>query len=97
MRIIHMEKVNSISLSRSCHACIKAKRRCKPRLPKCERCRIKGVECFYTNKSLVSNVDDKQPLSDSNPKIPEILEDNQLVKSRQKITSRDMDFPISLI
>lgn len=91
MRMIHMEKVNSISLSRSCHACVKAKRRCKARLPKCERCRIKGVECLYTNEPLVSNVDDNQPLSDKSSKKPEILEDNQLVKSRRKITSRDME------
>lgn len=74
-----MEQSKSISLSRSCNACIKAKRRCKAGLPKCERCRNKGIECFYVNEPLV-------------PKIPAASQDTRLIESRQETTSRDMEF-----
>lgn len=92
MRVVHMEKGKSVSLSRSCHGCIKAKRRCKAGLPRCERCHIKGIECLYVNEPLVSHAGDKQPLADGNSKILEASQDNQGVKSRQKITSRDMEY-----
>lgn len=92
MRAIHMEKGKSISLSRSCHACIKAKRRCKAGVPKCERCRIKEIKCLYVNEPLVSHLDKKQHLANGSPKIREASQDNRLIESRQKITSRDMEF-----
>ncbi|EHK46781.1 hypothetical protein TRIATDRAFT_43245 [Trichoderma atroviride IMI 206040] len=87
-----MEKGKNISLSRSCHACIKAKRRCKAGVPKCERCRIKEIECSYVNEPLVSHLDDKQSLANGSPKIHEDSEESRLLESRQKITSRDMEF-----
>jgi hypothetical protein len=85
-----MEKRRNISLSRSCYACIKAKRRCKTGVPKCERCRIKDIECLYINEPLVSNSADKQPLAHYSPKIQEASLDNRLIASRQKMTSLDM-------
>ncbi|KAI1610013.1 hypothetical protein EDD36DRAFT_445322 [Exophiala viscosa] len=35
------------SLRKACHACTKAKRRCRPELPKCSRCLEKGLDCTY--------------------------------------------------
>lgn len=87
-----MEKGKNISLSRSCHACIKAKRRCTAGVPKCERCRNKEIECLYINEPLVSHLDNKQPLANGHPKIHEASQDSRLLESRQKITSRDMEF-----
>lgn len=37
----------AISLRRSCHACVKSKRRCIPQLPRCDRCAKKQVSCVY--------------------------------------------------
>lgn len=82
----------NVSLCRSCHACIKAKRRCKAGVPKCERCCIKEIECLYVNEPLVSHSDNEQPLANGSPKIHGTPQDIRLLESRQKITSRDMEF-----
>lgn len=38
------------TLVRSCTTCIKAKRRCDLQSPRCERCRLKELDCAYTNE-----------------------------------------------
>lgn len=86
-----MPKGNTISLSRSCHACIKAKRRCKAGLPKCERCLNKGLECLYVNQPLVSHVEGRQHFAHRITN-HEDSRDYRQVESRMKWTARDMEF-----
>ncbi|KAH8689902.1 hypothetical protein BGW36DRAFT_389924 [Talaromyces proteolyticus] len=40
---------NGTSLRRSCHGCVKVKRRCDLLFPECSRCVKKGVRCQYVN------------------------------------------------
>jgi hypothetical protein len=40
---------NSVSLRRSCKACVKGKRRCDLSLPSCSRCADRRIVCEYTN------------------------------------------------
>ena len=42
------------TLSRSCSACIKSKRRCNLQLPQCFRCSERGLECCYVNEPLTA-------------------------------------------
>ena len=45
-----------VPLSRSCRACIRAKKKCDLVLPICGRCEEKGVECAYANQPLRGDV-----------------------------------------
>lgn len=54
-----METSTSTSLRRACQNCTKAKRRCAVRLPSCERCSKKGLECSYNLEPVLEN---KKPL-----------------------------------
>lgn len=40
----------SITLRRSCDACVRAKRRCNLSAPRCSRCSAKGLDCAYVNQ-----------------------------------------------
>ncbi|KAM0287777.1 hypothetical protein ACHAQH_000309 [Verticillium albo-atrum] len=37
------------SRQKSCHACVRSKRRCDKRTPRCTRCTEKGFSCLYVN------------------------------------------------
>lgn len=53
------------SLRKACHACTRAKRRCRPELPKCPRCLEKGLDCTYDLEPLTKiepETRDPQPL-----------------------------------
>lgn len=51
------------SLRKACHACTRAKRRCTPQLPSCDRCAKKSIPCVY----------DLEPVSRSWPDQREVL------------------------
>ncbi|RFU27681.1 hypothetical protein B7463_g8663, partial [Scytalidium lignicola] len=42
------------SLRKACQACTRAKRRCRPELPKCDQCFKKGIDCNYDLEPLVT-------------------------------------------
>ncbi|KIW61557.1 hypothetical protein PV05_01665 [Exophiala xenobiotica] len=57
-------------LRKACHACRKAKRPCRPQLPKCDRCFAKGLECTY----------DLEPVTNKERGGPDTLPQRQLVR-----------------
>ncbi|KAL7782357.1 hypothetical protein V8C43DRAFT_327043 [Trichoderma afarasin] len=87
-----MPKAQSISLSRSCHACAKAKRRCKAGLPKCERCLDKGLECSYANQPLVSLVGHQPQFLRGKSKIRKAAGDCLQSGTCRRLSLRDMEF-----
>ncbi|KAL6812843.1 hypothetical protein GGI42DRAFT_364237 [Trichoderma sp. SZMC 28013] len=87
-----MPKAQRISLSRSCHACAKAKRRCKAGLPKCERCVNKGLECSYLNQPLVSLVEGQPQSLCGRPKFRQVAGDCIQIGARRRSSSCDVEF-----
>lgn len=49
-----------VTLRRSCQTCIKGKRRCDQRWPKCSRCLGLGRDCEYINAPLTATFDNKR-------------------------------------
>lgn len=49
-----------VTLRRSCQACIKGKRRCDQRWPKCSRCLGLGRDCEYINAPLTATFDTRR-------------------------------------
>ena len=56
-----MPKCTSLSLRKSCEACVKAKRRCDAQLPQCSRCFNKALTCSYDNEPLANQ--EERPIS----------------------------------
>ena len=54
------DKSKQVTLRRSCQACIKGKRRCDQRWPKCSRCLSRGRDCEYANTSLTATRDTRR-------------------------------------
>ena len=50
-----MKPSNTLTLRRSCFACIKSKRRCDLQLPQCIRCSSRDLQCVYANEPLTSH------------------------------------------
>lgn len=49
-----------VTLRRSCQTCIKGKRRCDQRWPKCSRCLDRGRDCEYANTPLTATRDTRR-------------------------------------
>jgi hypothetical protein len=54
-----MPKGKSLSLRKSCRACVKAKRHCDAQLPQCNRCFNKALPCTYDNEPLAEQEESK--------------------------------------
>lgn len=42
-----MDRAAAASRQKSCNACVRGKRKCDKRTPKCTRCAVKGLDCVY--------------------------------------------------
>jgi hypothetical protein len=87
-----MPAARTISLRRSCKACVKAKRRCEPRFPACKRCVSKSLECVYENEPLVGRGDsDKASAYDTSttitPEPKEAISGHSLIPQKTVLPS----------
>ncbi|CRK26914.1 hypothetical protein BN1708_000700 [Verticillium longisporum] len=49
LRLCATDDATDKSRQKSCHACVRSKRRCDKRTPRCTRCAEKGFSCLYVN------------------------------------------------
>ncbi|CEJ57322.1 hypothetical protein PMG11_06019 [Penicillium brasilianum] len=62
-----LDSLMSVTLRRSCQACIKSKRRCDQLWPKCSRCQGKGHDCEYANTPFTATSDSRRSLINKAP------------------------------
>ena len=88
------------SLARSCTSCVKAKRKCDLRLPRCERCVKKRKQCVYKNQPTSGlgyrSKDAGFPMPDA--RLPLVIrQENDLAESRavfRRNVATDIEIPV---
>jgi hypothetical protein len=84
------KKTGTASRTRSCILCAKGKVRCDSKQPECSRCKSKGFECRYPNKSLNNKGQGNKNVATKDRRTTDsLVVDSPIVKNHQEASNED--------